>query len=282
MFTWAVLCIGAFLSSCLSENSAGARQTASYNDTDLLNKALERGVQPVGVEWCGYKEKKILGKWTAERFNELKPVNISAQMPWSGNNSQVLSLKGVEFSKFIDVLLGGLTLEEKSEVDLLVFEGQGSKMVEVPRSFFSKYSIYIVLNNRISADDESSFSTVVPYNLKQTFNNQQLPYYSFFIRNLKKIELSSYKNRHAKYLLKSRKDPIAILGERIFLQSFSFCQGLRSPSSVKYVYSDFYTALNCNLNKYGYDQLSEKQEKERALKQYWAAYLMENPEVEPL
>jgi hypothetical protein len=193
---------------------------------------------------------------------QLKSVSSLERDPLSGNT---LQWKGVLLSEFVEKAIDTLAADDKAQVDLIVAKNSKGDEVLIPRAFVVRYPIILG-----SAPGKST-TIVVPWTSKPKIVEEALPLETFFISDVSQIELANYKARFGTYFLKKRTDPVAIRGEKLFVQTCFACHSNSQQhleTKAKTIASSEHPSVKGNV------KLNDKNR--RSLISYLDAYSKEN------
>lgn len=170
----------------------------------------------------------VLKSWSASDFAALKFASTRERDPAGGGNAQ---WKGVPLSKLIDQAIEGLTVEQRSGIDLVILKNAAGAKAFIPRSLVTKYPILIasIRDGKPLAAPRGPLLSVVPWTSRPKITDEELPLESYLIPGLSEVELTSYKNLYGAYFLKRRTDPVAMRGEKIFVQTCLGCHAGADP-----------------------------------------------------
>jgi hypothetical protein len=185
----------------------------------LLSVSLALG-QPQAVP-------QVLKQWTS--FEELASFKKSSSREAGLGSGKAIHWQGILLSEVIEKATEELPLEQRARFDLLVLEGSRSKAY-LPRSLIQKYPI-LLARTVDGREVPGGFQVVIPWTSRPKIRGEEyLPLESYFVSELKSVQLTSYQSVYAGNFLKRRTDPSAIRGEKIFLQN---CMGCHGNGSVK-------------------------------------------------
>lgn len=220
--------------------------------------------------WNSEGSTQDLGKWSLTDLSRLKMASSKEKDPQTG---QSVKWEGVLLSQFVDELLKEMPTDKKAQVDLIVLSNTEGRTAYLPRAFASKYPLLLALHwdGRGDAREEnlekerSPLFLVVPWTSKPKILNEDLPLESYFIGKISKIELTNYRERYSALFLKRRTDPLAVKGEKLFIQNCQNCE------------VGFQTSLanDLKVNR----KISSKEKK--SIWRYLEAYRLENPVLAP-
>jgi hypothetical protein len=177
------------------------------------------------MTWNSSAGQQDLKSWSMSDLGQFKKISSRERDPLNG---KVIKWDGVLLSQLVDKAIESLPIESRAQIDLVILKGETGAIALVPRAFISKYPMMIALG-RNTADSESWESTrgpiysVVPWTSKPKILNEDLPLDSFFIPQLSRIELGNYRERYSSLFLKRRTNPVAMRGEKLFVQNCASC-----------------------------------------------------------
>ncbi len=165
-----------------------------------------------------------LKRWTPRDLARFKMSETKEIDPITRKN---LKWRGVAITKLVDEALVGLPVESQALFDLVILEGASGQRAFLPRAFINKFPVLLALQWSPSDRDlkvvRNPPYSVVPWTSKPKTHSEDLPIESFFVPQVVKIELTNYKELYGSLFLKRRTDPLAIYGEKLFVQSCVNC-----------------------------------------------------------
>ena len=177
----------------------------------------------LSVIWSGSGPEQELKAWEFSDLSKLKQTSSQEKDPASG---KLTRYKGVLLSQVLETAMDSLSVEHKAQVDLLILKNASGGQVLLPRSVITKYPVLLALRG-----DQAS--VVIPWTSKPKILREELPVESYFISNLTRIELSNSRERYESVYLKRRSDPLAIRGEKVFVQNCVGCHvGGNKPTTM--------------------------------------------------
>ena len=218
---------------------------------------------------------RVLKKWSIDELSHQPMLTSTEEDPLTHQKS---TWRGLLLAKLVVDAVEQLSPEDKSQFDLVILRGNAGETAYIPRAFIAKYRFFLaVLPMKKGADLRGPLYSVVPWTSNPKILTEDLPLESFFVPNVKRIELTNYVAQYGALFLKRRTDPSAIRGEKIFVQSCTGCHALKQGSSFIDVAAEEranrYFAGNHPAVK-GVVKLSEKSRK--SISRYLNAYRMEN------
>jgi cytochrome c553 len=171
-----------------------------------------------------------LKSWTLQEWSQLKMASSSEKDPESG---QLLHWKGVLISKWIEKELSELPLDQRSQVDLLVFKNEKGEQAIIPRYLLNKYPVMLGFERgKETSAGKSPLTVVIPWTSKPKIHEENLPLAAYQISGVSEVDFSSYEARFNSLMLKRRTDPAAIRGEKMVVQNCVGCHGNGRARSV--------------------------------------------------
>jgi hypothetical protein len=157
---------------------------------------------------------ETLKAWDSSALQTLKTTASSHEKdPLTG---KLTPFKGLLLSQAIEQAMEKVPLDRKAQVDLLILKNKAGGQVLLPRSVVVKYPVLLVPNG-------GDPRVIMPWTSKSKILKEDLPIESYFVSNLARIELSSYRERYGSVFLRRRTDPSAMRGEKIFVQNCVGC-----------------------------------------------------------
>lgn len=163
------------------------------------------------VSWVSNQGVRELKSWTLKEINQLKSTTYQE---W----------KGVLLAPLMDQALIGLSIEERAQIDLVILKNSMGAQIQFPRAFTTKYPVLLAYQKQgkpLNSAEVLQSLILNPSHAKATREN--LPLESFFLKGLHSIEFSNYREKYSGVFLKLRTDPLALRGEKIFLQNCLAC-----------------------------------------------------------
>lgn len=211
------------------------------------------GVSARGPERSG--RAPLAGKETVVVRLELEgqaPQTLFEGVPGAGAGSQTLLKKATyrlelggasqswdafSLGEWIDQLLGQISVETRSEVDLVFFEEAQGRRVALPRAFLRKYP-EIALGVRQS-DLKSlpvgvalaQWTPLFPWG-RDKFVKEGLSSGLYSGLSVRTIILGNSKSKFSGWVLKRRTDPLAVRGEGVYLQTCVTCHSTEGSPRI--------------------------------------------------
>lgn len=187
--------------------------TGAANAGDASGAALPVPTSGLSVIWGVSGPEKELRRWESGTLAKLKQASSQEKDPVTG---KLVQHKGVLLSQVLELAMESLSGEQKAQVDLVVFKSPAGGQVLVPRSVITKYPVLLGLK-------DTKASLVMPWTSKPRLMQEGLPVVAFFLSDVTRVELSNYGERFGGLFLKRRTDPLAMRGEKIFVQNCVSC-----------------------------------------------------------
>ncbi|MCM2279625.1 MAG: cytochrome c [Oligoflexia bacterium] len=223
------------------------------------------------VLWSSSSETRSLKSWPELELLRLKSRAVQEQDPITGKISK---WNGIPLSRLIDEALEKLTVEQKAQIDLVVFRNAEGGQALVPRYVISRYPL-ILGTHRQGSRIEGGLTVVVPLTSAPKIQSEGLPLGTYALDKLTLIELTSYSNRFSGLFLKRRTDPAAIRGETMFVRNCISCHSETRGKPLPPVVEARSLASLGHPAATGVPRLSERDA--RALASYLEAFRSENP-----
>jgi hypothetical protein len=145
-----------------------------------------------------------------------------------GVDGQLSRWRGPLLSTVIDDAMSSLTAEQRATVDLVVLKNSQGEKAMVPRSFVQRLSPVLALSrNGRALGPQGPIYSVPPWTTEaSSVEKEDLPVRTFFVAGVSEIVLTNYHARFSAYFLKRKTDPLAMRGEKIFVQSCTGCHAV--------------------------------------------------------
>jgi hypothetical protein len=176
----------------------------------------------VSVIWGASAPESELKSWDFQALGKLKAASAQEKDPASG---KLTHYKGVLLSQVLDQAMESLSVDRRAQVDLVVLQSATGEQVLLPRSVLVKYPVMVALQ-------DGKASIVMPWTSKPKILQEGLPIESYFVKDLTRVELSNYRERYSSVFLKRRTDPLAMRGEKIFVQNCISCHTSRQAPAL--------------------------------------------------
>jgi hypothetical protein len=218
--------------------------------------------EPVQMTWTAAAPSQTLQAWTNETLHPLRNVSVHEKDLASG---QTVSGRGVLFATLIEKTLAPLGPTQKAQVDLVILKNKSGATVQMPRWLITKYPVALL------ESESKGLQLILPVTSKPRIKDEGLPLQSYELSDIVGIELSSYQQNYSSYFLKNRMDPLAVRGEKLFVQNCTSCHTgktqERSPATSLTAHPAIATSP---------DNLKLNSRDLRALASYLSAYRSEN------
>jgi mono/diheme cytochrome c family protein len=163
--------------------------------------------------WNASSPSHPLKTWSFSEIQKLKSVSHHEKDPVSGQSS---SWKGPEVSLLVDKTIESLPADQKAQVDVIVLKDSTGHSFQLPRALFVRFPAIISLQ-------KSGAKLVLPLSSKPKIWEEGLPLGLFQMRDVTEIEFANSRQLYGSLFLKSRKDPLAVRGEKIYTQNCMSC-----------------------------------------------------------
>ena len=219
--------------------------------------------------------------WRHEELAQFHQTQSQEKDPITGKN---IRWTGVSLALLVERTLASLTPEVRAQIDLLVLRGEGHQAL-VPRAFLSKFPILVALKkdqtDLASAAGEGPYYSVAPVTSHPKVTQEGLPVETFFVPGLNRIEFANSSRRYSRFFLKRRTDPVALRGEKLFVQNCIACHEGTTTTPPEQLFSaqrSRAVASSGHPPVRGTTQLTDRDR--RSLTSYFDFYRSENPEVQ--
>ncbi len=199
---------------------------AAVCHADLLpvHPALPPGLN---VIWTATEPTVPVKTFSPEDLKKLKTSSTTELDPTTGKKTK---FSGVLLSDVIDQALKGTGNERKAQIDLVVLKNARGAFALIPRSFIVKYPLMLAREGDRSGDHHN-LRSVVPWTSHPKTRSEALPLETYFVSDVNEIDLANYQEKYGQVFLKRRTEPLAIRGEKIFVQSCLSCHDSSSGIS---------------------------------------------------
>jgi len=184
----------------------------------------------VGLQtsWRSVEAGQPLKTWESNGLKSLRKLTSREKDP---STSQLASWRGVLLEDLMNSSLDGLSGDRRAQVDLIVLRNSTGHESFLPRSLVTKYPL--MLASERDKKEMSTLTLVLPWSSKPRIKSENLPLENYFIQDLTSIEFTTYSTRYTPLFLKARTDPLAVRGEKLFVQNCTSCHSGASPSATK-------------------------------------------------
>jgi hypothetical protein len=183
----------------------------------LANLATAAEVKTV---WNASAEKHALKTWSMAEIQKLKSLTHHEKDPATGHPG---SWKGPEMSAVVDKTMESLPADQRAQVDLIILKDSAGKEIRIPRSLIVRFPVLLSPQN-------NGAKLVLPLSSKPKIWEEGLPLGLYQLHDVTEIEFANSHNLYGSYFLKSRKDPLAVRGEKIFVQNCLSCHAGNTQS----------------------------------------------------
>jgi mono/diheme cytochrome c family protein len=183
------------------------------------------------------------------------------------------SASGWVLSGLLDQAMSALSVEARSQVDLVILKGDGGKQAWIPRAFITKVQMKLVPE---SLRGTTTYRAKVPDDGRKRSAKEVLPWETYELAGVSRVELTSYQERLGSHFLKRRTDPAALRGEKLFVQNCMACHFSALPQwrQQGQGFGESFSRLSARHGSQ--DWLGGLDERNsRALISYWNAWLSE-------
>jgi cytochrome c5 len=275
----------------LSSNGSRALSAALGIITALGWVAVGQANEPVAVlpaavsiVWSATGAERPVRAWSADEILKLRHGTVHERESQTG---RTLAWQGPLLADFIKTSMKDLPLAEQAAVDLVIFRSRTGAIVTMPRWLITKYPVMLAtVPASPGALHNKGFAIVLPWSAKPTIRKETLPLSTYALQDVARIELTSYDQVYSAFYLKRRSDPVAMKGEKIFVQNCTSCHATSDRTAAAGIPKAFTIAdlvANLRTSKMAFDahpqiqdapHLSEREV--RALMNYLQAFRGEN------
>jgi len=262
-----------------------SKGTSTVQSTQKLNSALNASEETSGpfklsTVWNVSGTEQVLKAWSLPEVGRLKRASSREKDPMTG---ELVHWEGVLLSEVVERSLSELPAERKAQIDLLVLRSQTGAIAMLPRALATKYPVLLAtardrreLATAIN-DNRGPVYSVMPWTTRPRILNEDLPIETYFLPKITRIELTNYRERFANLFLKRRTDPLAMRGEKLFVQNCVSCHAVGKGSLIEELAAnnkakDFFIGKHPELR--GLLKLNDRDR--RSLSNYLDAYRNEN------
>jgi len=220
----------------------------------------------VTVVWTATQASQAPTVFSSADLTHIKRLSSSETDPETGKS---VHWDGISLGDLIDRTMKSISNEKKAQIDLVVLKTADGAEALVPRSFIVKYPM--MLANRKDHKALTGFESVAPWTSQSKVKAEGLPLETYFLKGITQVELGNYRERYGSVYLKSRKEPTALRGEKIFIQNCLSCHnGAKGEKGITEArrYMDQHPTVA------GAPKLDERDR--RSLKTYLETYQAEN------
>jgi hypothetical protein len=172
----------------------------------------------LSVVWTATLPTSEIQSFTPEELGKMKKTTTFELDPATGKKAR---FDGVLLSDVIDRALNGTSNDRKSQIDLVILKDAKGARALIPRSFIVKYPMLLAL----SEDHKplGNVHSIVPWTSQSKSRTEGLPLETYFLTDVTSVELANYHQRYGNVFLKRRTEPLAMRGEKIFVQACLAC-----------------------------------------------------------
>jgi hypothetical protein len=231
--------------------------------------AAEASSSPtISIVWqrSGNQGEQVLKSFGAGELKVIKTGRLREKGPGS---DRIVEWKGPLLGSLLDEAMKEMTVEARSQIDLIVLKGARGEQAWIPRAFLTRYPMLLA---------QPGFDSVVPVNSRPKVQGEELPHDTYWIRGVQRVELTNYREQFGRFYLKRRTDPAAVRGEKVFVQNCLGCHGAGVSAAGWSGWESAALAerLKKHPRKPGFQEMPVRSE--RALTSYWSAYRSEQAE----
>lgn len=173
--------------------------------------------------------------WTLGRLPSKKLKSAQATSSERDPRSdQVVSWKGVSVATLVEQWIERLPGEQRATIDLIVFEAatdpahpsRAAHRIYVPRWLLTKHPEVRLAYERAGkslGQERGPWALVIPWTSKKKITQEELPLQDFFQDRIDRVVLSNYRAQFPALFMKRRSDPVAMRGEKLFVQNCMSC-----------------------------------------------------------
>lgn len=168
-----------------------------------------------------------LKSWTVAELSKGKQTSSQEKDPAS---EKIARWKGPLLGPMIETALAQVPLEKRAQVDLIILKGNAKSEAVIPRSFVVKYPLLLAVGGELG--ERGPLFSVAPWTSRgKAIEKEELPVLTYFVPGLQRVELTNSHEKFGYVYLRKRTDPIALRGEKRFVQSCLACHGTgRAPT----------------------------------------------------
>ena len=229
---------------------------ASIMASVMLSQPLWAGT--LQVQLTAAHPDQALANWASSEIDQLKRGASSEKDPATG---QMRKYHGPLVSTVLERAMEKVPGDLKAQVDLVIFRNATGESVIVPRSLITKYPLML-------AQEEGGLTLISPTTSKPKILLEGLPVDHYTLKAVSKVELANSRETFGGLYLKKRMDPVAMRGEKVFIQNCTACHAT-GPAALKTGDVD-----QGHPGGKGIAKLADRDR--RALKTYWDSFRGEN------
>lgn len=243
------------------------------------SRASQKDFYLLKAVWNGAESVQDLKTWKIEDLSGFKRHSLEEKDSITG---KVFRWSGILLSSFLEKALFQLPLEKKAQVDLVILRNSEGGQVQIPRFLITKYPVILAthrgVENLIASFE--AMQIILPWTSRPKMMSEGLPIETYFLSRVNQIELTSFHEKYSVLYLKRRSDPLAVRGEKMFVQNCVSCheiKGGNGPSVVELAHENRALASSGHPKVKGVPPMDERAW--RALTSYLEAFRGENPMV---
>ena len=244
-------CTGSLLKSLGFLLAALCYATPAFSETGL------------GVSWTATQPNTLIKAFAPEELKKLKRSGSVEADPLTGKKAK---FEGILLSDVIDQALNGAANDRKALIDLVILKNAHGATALIPRSLIVKYPV--ILANSQDHKKLAGLRSVIPWTSRPKARTEGLPLETYFVDDVNEVQLANYRERYGDVFLKRRTEPLAMRGEKLFIQSCLSCHDSTPGSSKARNWVGQHPTIN------GAPKLDERDQ--RALRSYLDLFKAEN------
>ncbi len=218
--------------------------------------------------WNASEASHPLKSWTLSELQKLKSVTHHEKDPATGRSG---SWKGPEMSLLVDKTIESLPGDQKAQVDLIILKDAAGRSIRLPRSLIVRFPV-------ILSPQGSGAKLVLPLSSKSKIWEEGLPLGLYQFHDVAEIEFANSHNLYGSFYLKSRKDPLAVRGEKIFIQNCLSCHASGKAGAGEPLGFEKSARKLASVNHPSVQNAPQLKSREmKALVSYLDAFRVENP-----
>lgn len=178
---------------------------------------------PLSDVWTASASPKSLKSWSLDELKKLKESSSRERDPSTG---KVISWKGPLMSTVVEKTIEDLPGEDKAQVDLIIFQSSTGDKAQVPRWLINKYPVMLAVHDGV-------LKLVLPWSTRPKIWEEGLPLNRYALKDIVQVEFANYQKIYGSFYLKRRTDPLALRGEKIFVQNCTTCHSAGIEKSAR-------------------------------------------------
>lgn len=213
-------------------SSQDIEESGRANPLNAVAGTAKAGMEVVRFFYSVSEQVRDLRAFTVGELEKLKPSWVNEKDPLSGKTGR---WRGHAIHLLVDEVIKALPPEEKAKVDLLILKARDGKESLIPRAFTVRHPYYLVFGTPKAPipDGLGPFFSLLPLkSLQAGLEKDGLPTERFLLHQIEQVELANMKDRFGMLTLQKRSDPVAVRGEKVFLNSCLTCHGVDNSAGV--------------------------------------------------